>query len=229
MYCLKPIDNTVRRLNGVFLYFVTVYVTNLLPGITYGSLVFTFSPPVSGFSFLTRNFNAQMDFNNSMIIVTTDSGRVTYSVQPQTDGDINFIGWFQQNASVTSVTLTPMAYKFGSSSQFAQQMTIDELRVFTRYTTAAPAPFSTIAPSSKPTTAPSPLPTATPSSFLSFLGNELPTSSSDTATIWIWSGAGSFFVIAIATVYLCRRRCNHQPAEVKYTGVLDAPSAPQRP
>ena len=103
-----------------------------MPGATFGSLTLTFSPPVSGFSFLARNFNAQPFTNSSRITVSTTTGNVSTPVLTQTDGDINFVGWFEAGSSVTSVTLAPLAFKFSSSKLFSLEMALDELRVYTQ-------------------------------------------------------------------------------------------------
>jgi len=120
------------RLNGVFMYFVANVISTPNPvGATFGSLVFTFSPPVNGFSFLLRNFNAQSNSNRSQISVTTGSGNVTLPVPIQTDGDVNFVGWYQANSSVSSVALSPLTYNF-PASQYGLAMALDELRVYTQ-------------------------------------------------------------------------------------------------
>jgi hypothetical protein len=134
-------DACVCRLNGVFLFFVAAL--SVQPGLaTYGSLVFTFSPPVSGFSFLVRNFNAQSYSNNSRITVTTASGSVIHSVLTQANGDINFIGWFQNDSSIASVALSPLTFRFFGSLLYVMAMTVDELRVYTRNVLAPSIAFS---------------------------------------------------------------------------------------
>jgi hypothetical protein len=208
-------DVCVCRLNGVFLFFISTLQASSIAAFTYGSLVFTFSPPVSGFSFLVRNFNFQSYSNNSRITVTTASGSVIHSVLTQAHGDINFIGWFQNGSSITSVALSPLTLRFSLARQYAMAMALDELRVYTRYTTAEPSTTPSSSPTSAPTSSlpttvpPSSLPTASPSSLLDVLRDD-GDSSTETATIWIWSGAGSFFLVAMATLYWCRHRRRQQ-------------------
>ena len=194
--CVCDVQHSARfacRLNNVFMYCVATEVSsqNSIRA-TYGSLLLTFSPPVNGFSFLVRNLNAQAYSNRSKITVTTATGNVTHSVPFQENGDINFVSWFQNDSSITSVALSPLTFKFSGIEYYTMAIALDELRVYTRNTTEEP----------------------------------ISTTPSDTAIIWIWSGAGSFFLIAIATVYLCRRR--YAKSDVKYTGVEHAPSAPER-
>jgi hypothetical protein len=96
-----------------------------------GRLVFTFSPPVSGFSFLIRNLNNQPFFNGT-ITVTSDSENITATVPAQADGDINFVGWFQAERTVTSVSLAPLRIKQSSPSVgLGLELALDELRVYT--------------------------------------------------------------------------------------------------
>ena len=210
----------------MFPYFCSALSTaGFLPGPTFGSLVFTFSPPVNGFSFLVRGFNAQSSSNAGKIVVTTTtSGNVTKSAPNQDDGDINFIGYFQNDAGITSVAISPLTFQFSSGDSFILNMALDELRVYTREVISAPSSLlPTTAPSSVPTAAPSNLPTAAPSSLLDLLHSfDSDSSSAEAATIGIWSGAGSFFLIAIATVYFCRRRCN-QSGRVNYAVVQETP------
>jgi len=188
----------VCSLNGVFLYFVSaISRAGLLPGAAFGSLVFTFSPPVSGFSFLVRGFNAQSSSIDGKIAVTTASGNVTTSVLTQTDGDINFIGWFQAGSSVISVAMSPLTFKFGSSTSFTLSMALDELRVYTQQITPTP-----------------PQPTASP---LSPVGDDAPRSS-DSTTIAIWTSVASFSFAAIVAVWCFHYRCCRR---VEYNEVDD--------
>jgi hypothetical protein len=125
----------VCRLNGVFLFFVSTLASQ--SSTTFGSLVLTFSPPVSGFSFLVRNFNVQSYSNNSKITVMTASGNVIHSVPYQDNGDINFVGYFQNDSSISSVALSPLSFQFSGVELYATAMALDELKVYTRN---APAP-----------------------------------------------------------------------------------------
>jgi hypothetical protein len=135
---LQQLARFACRLNNVFMYFVATEVdTQNSIRATYGSLVLTFSPPVNGFSFLVRNLNAQTYSNRSQITVTTVTGSVTHSMPLQNTGDINFVGWFQNDSSITSVSLSPMTFKFSGGEFYIMAIALDELRVYTRN---APAP-----------------------------------------------------------------------------------------
>ena len=119
------------RLNGVFLFFIGALAVQPNFLATFGSLVFTFSPPVNGFSFLLRNLNAHEYSNNSRITVTTASGSIIHSVPIQVNGDINFIGWFQNDNTITSVALSPVTFRY-ADVYFVMAVALDELRVYTR-------------------------------------------------------------------------------------------------
>jgi hypothetical protein len=214
-------DVCVCRLNGVFLYFVAT-IQAFRTALTYGSLVFTFSPPVSGFSFLVRNFNAQIQSfsNNSKITVTAASGSVIHSVLSQTDGDINFIGWFQNGSSITSVALSPLTFEFPGGQYFSLVMALDELRVYTRYTTAEPSTTPSSSPTSSPTSLlattspptlmptaaqPSSTPTAPPPSSPTHVPTTEPSTSASTDAIVMGVTAGAALILLVALISCCVR------------------------
>lgn len=144
--CVCDLQHSARfacRLDNVFMYFVATDVnTQNSIRATYGSLLLTFSPPVNGFSFLVRNLNAQAYSNRSKITVTTATGNVTHSVPFQENGDINFVGWFQNDSSITSVALSPLTFRFSGSQFYIMGIALDELRVYTRNPPAPSISFS---------------------------------------------------------------------------------------
>jgi hypothetical protein len=97
----------------------------------YGTMSFLFSAPVNGFSFLMRQLNYQFHTNISLVLtVTTLTANVTYAVDAQLTPDINFIGWFQPNSTVVSVSIFPLTYRWSSTAMHNAQISLDDFRVY---------------------------------------------------------------------------------------------------
>lgn len=191
----------IRRLNGVYIYMMFSQIYTNTVGSASSSVTLSFSPPVNGFSLLTRNFNQEVTYNATSITVRTTSGSVTQMVETQGMADINFIGWFQPNASVLSVTFFPVSYYWDGGHSYASSLSLDEVRVYTQCVmTPPPTTTSTSVPSPSPTvvsTDPTAKPTPKPTSTTAAVGTDM--------AIAIWATTGGVAVLAVLiAIWYCR-------------------------